>query len=207
MSNSIEFQLFQFNKQIPFVFKNMNWDVIKGNVDKFSFDQCNSFVACYPVIDLKYKTGLYIYSKSSGTGKTSLAICTVGSLIQSGKTKGFSLFKLSIELMEELGVLIMDGSSIESSKFFQSMMRADLIILDDVGVERLTESMATRYYYILDKLWRNRKHVIMTSKYSVEELIQRAENNVPTELIESIASRISGLCNMVGLKNEKDCRI
>ena len=207
MANSIEFQLEQFNKQIPFIFEDMNWKVIEKTVGKDVVNKCKNYQHLYPVTEKSDKSGLYLLSKSSGTGKTSSAICITKDLINSGKTTGFSTFKLFIELMEEIRVLILNGKSIEQSEFYQKMMRADIAILDDVGVERLTESMGTRYYFILDKLWRNRKHVIMTSKYTVEELIGRAEQNVPTELLESIASRIIGLCTIVELTNEKDNRV
>lgn len=198
--NSKEFQYERAG--IPKRFSEITWDTVTDISDKDK-QRALLFVENYPD---NHKSGLYIHGKISGTGKTTFGICTLKALIESGKTKRTSYFVTFVDLMDDFRALILSGQSLNSTKLFKKLTTADLVILDDVGVEKMNESMAKRYYTLLDHLWREQKHVIITSKFDIEELINRADEGVDIELLESIASRIQGMCEIIRLRNQKDFR-
>ena len=200
MNNSPEFQW--EHAGVPNRFKSWTWEMLT-DINDSAKDIAYKFVEDFPDNE---KEGLYLYSKISGTGKSTFSTCLLRDLIASGKTKRTSLFKPFVHLMDEFRASILQGESLISTTLFTRIQMTDLLILDDVGVERMNESVAQRYYMLVDYLWQMNKHVIFTSKFAIGELINRAQPSVETELLESIASRIMGLCRVVRLENDKDFR-
>lgn len=201
MNNSPEFQL--EHSEIPPLFLKYYWDdltEISDEVKGYGHDYVNDFPNQFP-------KGFYLMSKVSGTGKSTFATCILRDIINSGKTKHISIFKPFIHLMDEFREIIMNGTSLKNSDLFKKIMSTDVLVLDDVGVDKMNNSMAQRYYILVDYLWQYEKNVIFTSKFTYNELIDRAEDNVETELLESIVSRIRGMCgDIIKLDNIRDYR-
>lgn len=196
--NSVAFQLENF--RVPDAYENVCWEDL---VDIVFEDRAiaKQYVEDFPE---NQKTCLYVSHKTSGTGKTSFAICLAHDLIRSGKLKSYSLFFSYIELMDALR---QDRISFADSPIYQKIKGVDFIVFDDIGVMRLNESVAERYYLILDLLWSQKIHAIFTSKFTINELLKRANDNVDKELMTSIGSRLEGICLEVALKNQRDFRV
>ena len=69
------------------------------------------------------------------------------------------------------------------------MKEMELLVLDDVGVEKYSDWMADQMYQIIDHRWKNRKPMIITSNLSLEDL---GKSYKP-----QIASRIMGSCKPI----------
>lgn len=197
VQNSIEFQLNQF--EIPKKYVNISWDQLTD------IDESDKQLAKDYVSDFKRsgKHSLYIYEKTSGTGKTSYAICLAKDLILSGKLSTYALYLSYSKLMDSLR---QDRGPFVVSDLFRRIAGADFLLLDDIGVIRLNRSVAERYYLILELLWSEEIPVVFTSKFTINELLVRAEEDVDHGLLESIGSRFEGICEEIQLKNTRDFR-
>jgi DNA replication protein DnaC len=73
-----------------------------------------------------------------------------------------------------------------------------LLLLDDLGVERPTEFSLKNLAQIIDYRYRNCLPLVVTSNFTLEELIQRSQNDLYGE---RIVWRLSECCsNMLELK-------
>jgi DNA replication protein DnaC len=69
---------------------------------------------------------------------------------------------------------------------------ANIIVLDDLGVERSSEFAIQSLYIIIDKRYSEMRPTIITSNLSLEE--------IDVKLGDRIASRIAGMCRVIELK-------
>lgn len=168
--------------------------------DKALWKIANEYLKGYP--HKENPRGLYLYSdKEAGTGKSSFAVSLVRKLIQIKKTKYNSYFLIADDLMEYLRKLYLDATRLRDTEDFQKWMRSDIIVIDDLGVEKLTAFAAGRYYYLLNAFWNEGKHVILTSRFDISELVTRAEQNVEEKMLQNIASRMISLVQEIKFKD------
>lgn len=201
--NSIGFQLSKFDKQVGPQFDWLTWDDLV-DVAESDIEFCHNYVEQYPKV---HPCGLFLHSKISGNGKTSLAVLTVKDLIRAGKTDRFSMFVEFDFLIKEIAYYAAKQAPLRMLPTVNRMTTADLIILDDVGVEKMTAAVSRHMYSLMNTLWRLKSYVLFTSKFTIEELIGRAEPEVETELLESIASRIQGMTTFRQLSMKTDHRV
>lgn len=203
MKNSIGWQ--HNNFEVPPRFETVTWDsLVELSTDEklIAAQYAEQFLENGKYGSLA-KTSLYLSSGISGTGKTSFSICLARDLIDLGKIRTYCLFKSYMILMEELR---QDGDSFLNNPAFERMKNADFVIFDDIGVDRFNRSKAERYYMVLDYFWQHMRPAIFTSKFTIRELVNRVEDDVEPQLIESIASRLVGMCKEVKLGSSKDFR-
>ena len=201
MANSPEFQRKLFN--VPPRYRDIVWDDLTLVTDAEK-QFAKEYVDKFPKLD---RQSIYLSNKVSGSGKTGFAFCLAFDLIEAGKLRTYPYFVSFSFLMEKLR---QDRGSIIDASVFKEIMGADFVIFDDIGVEDLTTSVARRYYMLLEQLWLYQKACIFTSKFTLNELVTRAESNkmatVEDELLTSIASRLVGMCMELELENEQDFR-
>lgn len=112
--------------------------------------------------------GLYFYSKTKGSGKSRLAVSIGNALI---KTKNISVkFTTTIELIQEIQSTFNKNTKYNTSDLLNAMKSVDVLILDDIGIERQQDWITEIIYSILDYRLTNRKITIFTSNVKVEEL-------------------------------------
>lgn len=199
MKNSKEFQSRIFEQTVPPRYKNISWEKLQ-DVPKKTVDFIKNYAYIYPANE---KESIYLHSKISGTGKSSLSVCLARDLIGGGKLSMYALYISYITLMDKLR---QDKGAFTDSLLFKRILGADFIILDDIGVERLSKSVAERYYLILEYLWQYKKPAIFTSKYSIFELINRGDETVDEEILTSIGSRMVGMCEEIEIEEVEDYR-
>jgi DNA replication protein DnaC len=73
-----------------------------------------------------------------------------------------------------------------------------LLVLDDLGKQRLTDWVAEQFYLLLDGLWSDQKQVIVTTNLTPATLKARLD--------PALVSRLFGLCHPVTLDG-KDLRV
>lgn len=139
--------------------------------------------------DLSNK-GLYIYGKV-GTGKTHIA---------------YSIYKKSNEKMEEcliynttelLHGLRQDINKLASDKWNDDqriMNFPKIVILDDIGSEKISDWVAELFYLVINKRYENMYPTIFTSNLPIKDLAERIGNRTTSRIIE--------MCNIVELGGE-----
>lgn len=133
----------------------------------------------------KGEKALYLHGKDTGTGKTHAAVGALKRRI--GLTGERGLFRpvpLLVKNLRQAVGRFRDGALIDE------LTAAPCLVLDDMGVERPTETVLEGLYTIIDDFYRReRATLIITSNLPIEELSKRLDDR--------IASRIVGLCRVI----------
>jgi len=163
-----------------------------------------SRITDFPAAAKKYITmnkGLYL-TGDRGTGKTHFAVAIMrGSLehvtpVDTGKgltirTQSVPAFVSVPEMLLEIRQSYSENKSSEKTTIDKYTER-NLLIMDDLGVEKTTEWAMQILYIIIDRRYRDEKRTIITSNLSLDELSAKLDDRV--------ASRIAGMCMVLPMK-------
>jgi DNA replication protein DnaC len=138
--------------------------------------------------------GFYFWG-NVGAGKTHAAIVLANELMEREMVE--VLFLNMPEAITRVKNTFDTEVKSEDSRLFERMKEMELLVLDDMGVEKYSDWMADQLYQIIDHRWKNRKPMIITSNLSLEDL---AKSYKP-----QIASRIMGCCKPIRF-TDKDRR-
>ena len=125
--------------------------------------------------------GLYLWSKTNGTGKTHLAAAIA---LQAGD----GLFVATSDLLDALRDSYSTG---DNCLLYERAVQARLLVLDDLGAERTTDWTTSRLYALLNRRYNACAATVFTSNYSPEHL----EPSVGARIV----SRILGTCTVLHL--------
>lgn len=104
--------------------------------------------------------GLLLYGPV-GTGKSHVAACIANKLIDDGYSAYMTNFStIANELL----------NTYEKQPYIDSLNRYDLLILDDLGIERKTEFMQEQVFNVIDARYRSGLPFIITTNLKPEEL-------------------------------------
>lgn len=124
--------------------------------------------------------GLYIYSKTRGSGKTLLASCIVNQLIDTRPIN--AKFINVLDLIE----LTKKGFKYEScNDDLEAIFNTKLLVLDDLGVQMKKEWSETVLYRLINHRKTNRLITIFTSNIPVDEL--KMDDRIPDRIFEIAA--------------------
>lgn len=145
--------------------------------------------------------GVYLYG-GVGTGKTTLAALAVRQWVQAG---GMALFLTVSELLDMLrpgGREMAQDVAESQSALMQRLLSTGLLVLDDMGTERVTGWSRERLFLIFNRRYDAGRLTIMTSNYSLGQMAKRlAGNDEPIEG-DRIAWRIQETCELIELGGE-----
>lgn len=105
--------------------------------------------------------GLLFYG-DVGTGKTYAAACIANYLLDRRVPVVMTSF---VKLLDA-----MIGFQTDDSKLIARLNKAKLLVIDDLGAERGTDTALEKVYNIVDSRYRARKPVILTTNLSIEEM-------------------------------------
>ena len=147
---------------------------------------------------------------AAGSGKTHLAVALANiwladSLKLYGKefellpSKGYPFFLPAIELFLKIkAVWDADDHGISEKSILDQYSSCPLLILDDLGAEKISDWSRAVVFAMLDRRHRNYKKTIITSNLTIKQLAERFDAR--------IASRIAEMGSVLNL-GEKDFRL
>jgi len=143
-------------------------------------------------LDLR-KHNAYIMGPT-GTGKSHLAIA----IARKEYSTNHKVVWKPTEIARELRAA---ENSTEEQDFIDEITAQRRLVIDDLGIEKLTEFLQTLLYEIIDGRYMTAKGgLIITSNLSLDDLAQRIGD-------DRISSRIAGMSRIISLKGEVDRRI
>ena len=131
---------------------------------------------------------LFIYGES-GTGKTFLAAIIAQELMKGGQSV---LFVDTPSLLDNMRKT-MNKSDTTLEEIMAALQAADVLILDDLGVENPTAWVAERVYVIINARYNAQKPVIVTSNFTLDGLISRFADEITGT---RIVSRLKQMCKL-----------
>ncbi|MEH2977243.1 ATP-binding protein [Bacillus amyloliquefaciens] len=117
--------------------------------------------------------GLYFHSHEKGSGKTRLAASILKAIIKMHDKPDSPmkiLYSSTADLIGEIKKTFDGESKVKSSDIIEAVKTADLAILDDIGVEKVSDWVEETFTRILDYRLQNKKPTIFTSNLSIDEL-------------------------------------
>lgn len=143
------------------------------------------------------KKGL-LFIGNYGTGKTHLSVAIANYLM----SKFYEVHcSNTTDIISRVKETYAKGSEMTEHQFIQKFVKADLIILDDLGKENATSNTTSVVYQIINQIYEEEKPIIVTTNLGSKELI----NNLG-EKGGAITSRLFEMCEVIEL-NGKDWRI
>lgn len=118
--------------------------------------------------------GLYFFSEEKGSGKTRLAASILHAITKVYDKKEEKPLKIiyssTADLIGEIKSTFDSESKVKSTDIMDAVKTADLVVLDDIGVEKVTDFVEETFTRILDYRLQNKKPTILTSNLSIDDL-------------------------------------
>lgn len=140
----------------------------------------------------KEQTKGLIITGESGLGKTHLAASIANKLIENDK----------IVLMGRL-TTFRDITKSEN-ELIELYSNVDIIIIDDLGTEKISQWALEKLYTIIENRNENRLPIIITTRFDKQGLIERFSQSQDEQLVDAIISKLYQMCYGVTLKNIKE---
>jgi DNA replication protein DnaC len=130
-----------------------------------------------------------------GVGKSHLAAAAVNELIPRGVS---AVFQNVPELLARFKATYRQGAGEKESDLLRGLEEADLVVLDDLGAEKVTEWTESMLYQVIDARYRQKRPVVVTSNLRVYGPADTLEAAIGTRSLD----RLVEVSDLVGLKGE-----
>jgi DNA replication protein DnaC len=135
--------------------------------------------------------GLFLFGKT-GTGKTLYASSLLLEVIRKHKLEDHSTitgqYTGGSEFFQEIRET-MNNPEISSSDVLQKYEEADILILDEIGTEKLSDWVFQMLYLLINYRYEYLKPTIIVNNFGLKQLRQQLQD-------ERIPSRIAGMCKV-----------
>ena len=129
--------------------------------------------------------GLYLEG-TCGTGKTHLAVAIALKLISKGVPV---ICKTSIDILGDIKRCYERNSEVTEEEVLEAYKTVDLLIIDDLGKEQVTEWSVPVLYSILNERYEALLPTIITTNYNTSALVEKLSAKGDTETAAAIISR------------------
>ena len=203
-------KLKEFNlKQIDKLFKNNNLGKRQLNstfknykiTDKNKNAYENAKKYTNKLINGETNMGLFI-TVTYGVGKTYLASCIANETIKNNITV---IFGTLIQLLDFIKDTYKDYNT-SDKEYLDLYSSIDLLIIDDLGKEKPTEWVLEKLFLIVNNRYNNYLPIVITTNYNRNQLRERLCANKNYSIVDSIISRLYGMCAGIELI-DKDYRM
>lgn len=123
-----------------------------------------------------------VFTGNTGVGKTFLTNCIANEILKSGKTV---LYQTAPVMFDEINN---EKFGRENSKFnlYENILNVDLLIIDDLGTEKITDSKITELFTIINTRLLNQNHkitkTIISTNLNIDELFKTYTNRIGSRL-------------------------
>lgn len=146
-------------------------------------------------INKNQKNGLIITGKS-GVGKTHLATAILNKLTEKDM---LVLMGRLISLLDVIKGTFKDFSSKEKD-IIELYSKVDMLIIDDLGTERISSWALEKLYTIIENRNENKLPIIVTTRFNKESLLDRFYQSEDEELAEDVIEKLYQFCYGIELK-------
>lgn len=134
---------------------------------------------------------------SPGTGKTHLAAAIINTRLQLGQS---SIFVTVPELLADIRATF--GKDEVLREMLSVVKNAELLVLDDLGAERVTTWVTEQVFDIINARCLNQKQTVVTTNYAPGQLVARmaaCEKGVIVDDMpgKRIVSRLNEMCHII----------
>lgn len=146
--------------------------------------------------------GLYLFSKTKGSGKTRMVASIANELMRS-KDKQVK-FATSTAILNEIKSTWESDSKQSESKLLRELSHAKILIIDDFGTEKVADWINDKFYYIVNERYINHLITIYTSNESLDTLDydDRITNRIK-EVAYQIAFPEESVRELIAKRNSK----
>lgn len=130
--------------------------------------------------------GLLLWG-TPGNGKSHLAAAVAHEIKDSGKTV---VFQTMAELLERIRNTFSSRENETESEIMTALRDCDLLVLDDIGAEKITDWVLDVMFRVIDGRYRKKKPVLYTTNFSPADLLIRFMPPEPGEEDKIKAQRI-----------------
>lgn len=136
-----------------------------------------------------------VFAGPPGVGKSHLASAIMN--VKASRCEEF-IFCTSPELMDDIKAAL--DNKQQTTELMELVKNVDLLFLDDLGAERVTDFVVERFFVILNARLIRRKATIITTNYSrPTELIEKLGGGITGQ---RIVSRICEMCRWINMTGE-----
>lgn len=136
--------------------------------------------------------GLYLFSHTKGTGKTRMVSIVANELVRKGIEVKFTT---SGQILDEIKKTWNNESEYSEGGLMNDLEKADILIIDDFGVDAAKDWRNERFYNIINGRYISMRPTIFTSNYNLEDLERIGYD-------DRIISRIKESCYLVPFPGE-----
>ncbi len=136
------------------------WTFENDNGSTNNMDIAKKYVAEFQEMK-KDNCGLFLWG-DVGTGKSFFAGCIANELINNGINVCMTNFAIILADMTNF--------SVSKNQYIQQLNQAELLIIDDFGIERNTSFALEQLYHVIDARYTSNKPLIITTNILLSEL-------------------------------------
>jgi len=129
----------------------------------------------------KQPEGWLVFMGVTGCGKTHLAAAIVNYRYQAGQP---ALFIIVPEFLDHLRSTFSPESKVSYDRLFESVKTAPLLVLDDFGEQSTTPWAREKLYQVINYRYNARLATVITTRYSLEEIINKVDESVSSRLVD-----------------------
>lgn len=112
--------------------------------------------------------GLFFFSRTKGSGKTSLMAAIANELLYEKKVQ--VKFATSLQILNEIKASWNRENNYTESKLLNDLSGTEMLIIDDFGTEQEKGWINDRFYQIINNRYISKKVTLFTSNESIEKL-------------------------------------
>lgn len=155
--------------------KDFDWNIY-GVDSEESKKVVNAFLIKFPEVS-EHGFGLYIYSKTKGSGKTMLSCCIINEL-----AKRYVAYSYKFCSVPDLIELTKDFHNQEAQKAVRELYSCSVLVLDDIGAQMSKEWTNSVLYRLINTRMNDKRVTIYTSNMEMDKL------NLDERIIDRISA-------------------